>query len=188
MLLYHRMLSPNVQSFVFVHPPNLNVLFILGYLRRSLLSLFIKSELAPKCGVAWFIMKGCNKSSICFDSFNNSSWTFVRSANKPSQDLLNVDFIFGYQSWSFHQLNCIFSYHISWLTFMEISSHPEMHPQLIIACSMLSLINFSQLVRRDVMLSWPTFMRWIAPWIDAAIRSWIFKLLIIDLISSEENS
>ena len=87
---------------------------------------------------------------------------------------------------SIHQLNCISSSICHLSTFMELSSHPKMHPKLIIACSMLSSINFSQLVRRDVMLSSSTTMRWIAPWIDVVVRSCNLKLFIVDLISSKQ--
>ena len=86
--------------------------------------------------------------------------------------LANVDLILDRQS--IMELSSIKSYffqEMSSSTFIELSSHPEMQSKLIIACSKLSIINSSHLVRRDEMLSSPTIMRWIVPWIDANFRS-----------------
>jgi hypothetical protein len=49
---------------VLVIHSTVNTAPILGYLWWLLVSLFIKLDNAPKCGVAWFIIKELNKSFI----------------------------------------------------------------------------------------------------------------------------
>jgi hypothetical protein len=49
---------------VLVIHSTINAAPILGYLRWLLVSLFIKLDNAPKCGVAWFDIKELNKSFI----------------------------------------------------------------------------------------------------------------------------
>jgi hypothetical protein len=59
--LIHRLIR--VYCMPFLHL-NINAVPILGYSRQLLLSLFIKSDHASKCGVAWFIVKELNKLFI----------------------------------------------------------------------------------------------------------------------------
>ena len=73
------------------HYSVVNTMPILGCLRRLLLSLFIKLDNAPKCGVAWFIMKDVLSlillriilwMIVCIMptpiTFVNQSWTCLR--------------------------------------------------------------------------------------------------------------
>ena len=93
-----------------------NVVPIPGRLRQLLLALFIKLDPAPKCGIAWFIMKDF-LSSFFWEL--SSDWLRA-SCQHPSRLLTSlklppVEKSFKYM-WS--------------PAFMELSSHPDMNLML----------------------------------------------------------
>jgi len=97
-----------------------NAVHILGYLRRLLLLLFIKLDSAPKCGVAWFIMK------------DFLSWILLKIIFRLVVCIMPTPIKIVNQSWTCPQLKQYSSsicYHQSSL---KLSNHPDMH---LIACS-----------------------------------------------------
>jgi len=76
---------------------NVSAVPISGCLRRLLLSLFIKLDNAPKCGVAWFIMK----DFISFGFFWELSSDWLCASCQPIK-IIN-------QSWTCLQLKQYFS-------------------------------------------------------------------------------
>ena len=64
---------------------NVSAVPILGCPRWLLLSLFIKLDNAPKCGVAWFIIKKLNKSFISWILSRIVLWLIVRIVPNPSR-------------------------------------------------------------------------------------------------------
>jgi hypothetical protein len=88
------------------HHSIVNAVPILGYRRWLLLSLFIKLDYAPKCGVAWFIMKDFISwflPRIVFD------W-LCASCQHPSRWSINHELV---SNW-----NILFKYMLS-STFLE---------------------------------------------------------------------
>jgi len=93
---------------------------IRGCLWRLLLLLFIKLDSAPKCGVAWFIMK------------DFLSWILLKIIFRLVVCLMPTPIKIVNQSWTCPQLKQYSSsicYHQSSL---KLSNHPDMH---LIACS-----------------------------------------------------
>jgi len=75
------------------HHSDVSVVPILGCPRQLLLSLFIKLDSAPKCGVTWFIMNELNLSFIFLDYLENCSLIdFAHRANtyQDCQSVLNL--------------------------------------------------------------------------------------------------
>ena len=64
---------------------NCNAVPILGCLRLLLLSLLIKHECSPKCGIAWFIMKSLTDHSSSVLSWELFSHWLCASCQHPSR-------------------------------------------------------------------------------------------------------
>jgi len=145
------------------HHSTVSAVPILGCLRRLLLSLFVKLDYAPKCGVAWFIMK------------NFLSWILLRIILWLIVCIMPTPIKVVNQSWTCLQLKQYFSsicYHPpSW----KLPSRPDMplitcHKRLIFISSNFFTMDSSQLVKsyREEMhwhhqwCSSPIFMRWSA--------------------------
>jgi len=120
---------------------------ILGCLRRLLLLLFIKLDSAPKCGVAWFIMK------------NFLSWILLRIILWLVVCIMPTPIKMVNQSWTCLQLKQYFSsicYHQpSW----KLPSHPDMdlitcRKRLFVAFPMLFPMDSSWLVKSAYKKKW----------------------------------
>jgi hypothetical protein len=123
-------------------PSVVSAVHILGCLRRLLLLLFIKLDSAPKCGVAWFIVK------------DFLSWILLRIILWLVVCIMPTPIMIVNQSWTclkLKQYSSSICYHqSSW----KSSSRPDMHliacsERLIVVCSMFFLMDFSQLVKSD---------------------------------------
>jgi len=123
---------------------------ILGYLRWLLLSLFIKLDNTPKCGVAWFIIKERNKLFISWILWRLVLWLVVCILPIPIKRFYSFDLLLDWQSITNLLLvgtnpSSIYYYQPLW----KLSSRPDTH---LIACSK-SLLLYVQYFSQWVLLS-----------------------------------
>jgi hypothetical protein len=124
------------------HHSDVSAVPILGCPRRLLLLLFIKLDSAPKCGVAWFIMK------------DFLSWILLRIILWLVVCIMPTPIKIVNQSWTCLQLKHILFKYMWSSTFMELPRHLDMH--LILCSERLIVISFKffsidsfQLVKSD---------------------------------------
>jgi len=150
MIHRHRVPLFIFQSFLFAfhalahscssHDSVVSAVPILGCLRRLLLSLFVKLDYAPKCGVAWFIMK----NFLSWILLRIILWLVVHHANthQDGQSVMNLPPVETYPSSMLSS------------AFIELPSHPDMHliacsKRLIVVSSMFFSMDSSQLVKSN---------------------------------------
>jgi len=113
---------------------NVSVVPILGCLRRLLLLWFIKLDSAPKCGVAWFIMK------------DFLSWILLKIIFWLVVCIMPTTIKMVNQSWTCLQFETIlFKYMLS-PAFLELSGHPDMD---LIPCSKRLIVVSSMFFSMD---------------------------------------